>query len=59
MFRGVAVNCGPRGLIGETSTLYHNNGDGTFTDVSARAGILRSGGFYGLGVLVEDFDNDG
>jgi hypothetical protein len=59
MFRGLAVNCGPRGLIGETSTLYHNNGDGTFTDVSARAGILRSGGFYGLGVLVADFDNDG
>ncbi len=59
MFRGLAVNCGPRGLIGETSTLYHNNGDGTFTDVSARAGILKQGNFYGLGVLVADFDNDG
>ncbi len=59
MFRGLAVNCGPRGLIGETSTLYHNNGDGSFTDVSARAGILQHGGFYGLGVLVADFDNDG
>ncbi len=59
MFRGLAVNCGPRGLIGETSTLYHNNGDGTFTDVSAKTGILRQSGFYGLGVLVADFDNDG
>jgi hypothetical protein len=59
MFRGLAVNCGPRGLIGETSTLYHNNGDGTFTDVSAQAGILKSSGFYGLGVLTADFDNDG
>jgi len=59
MFRGLAVNCGPRGLIGETSTLYHNNGDGTFTDVSAKAGILKSSGFYGLGVLVADLDNDG
>jgi hypothetical protein len=59
MFRGLAVNCGPRGLIGETSTLYHNNGDGTFTDVSVQAGILKQTGFYGLGVLVADFDNDG
>jgi hypothetical protein len=59
MFRGLAVNCGPRGLIGETSTLYHNNGDGTFTDVSAQSGILKQSNFYGLGVLVADFDNDG
>jgi len=59
MFRGLPVNCGPRGLIGETSTLYHNNGDGTFTDVSEKAGILRARNFYGLGVLVGDFDNDG
>ena len=59
MFRGLAVNCGPRGLIGETCTLYHNNGDGTFTDVSALAGISKPRGFYGLGVLVADLDNDG
>jgi len=59
MFKGLAVNCGPRGLMGETSTLYHNNGDGTFTDVSMKAGISKHGGFYGLGVLVADFDNDG
>ena len=59
MFRGLAVNCGPRGLIGETSTLYHNNGDGTFSDVSERSGIRKRATFYGLGVLVGDFDNDG
>jgi enediyne biosynthesis protein E4 len=58
-YRGLAVNCGPRGLIGETSVLYHNNGDGTFTDVSAASGILKPSGYFGLGVLVADFDNDG
>jgi hypothetical protein len=59
MFKGLPVNCGPRGLIAETSTLYHNNGDGTFTDVSVHAGVSKHGGIYGLGVLVADFDNDG
>ena len=59
MFKGLPVNCGPRGLIPESSTLYRNNGDGTFTDVSARAGISKHGNTYGLGVLVADFDNDG
>ena len=59
MFRGLPVNCGPRGLTGESATLYHNNGDGTFTDVSMKAGILKQKSFYGLGVLVADFDNDG
>ncbi len=59
VYRGAAVNCGPRGLVGETSTLYHNNRDGTFTDISAKAGIDRPSGYFGLGVLVADFDNDG
>ena len=58
-YRGVAVNCGPPGLQGETNILYHNNGDGTFTDVSEKAGVNRPAGYYGLGVLVADFDNDG
>ena len=39
--------------------MFHNNGDGTFTDVSAKSGILKTPGTYGLGVLVSDFDNDG
>jgi enediyne biosynthesis protein E4 len=59
VYRALAVNCGPRGLVGETSTLYHNNRDGTFTDVSTKAGIDGPSGYFGLGVLVADFDNDG
>jgi enediyne biosynthesis protein E4 len=59
VYRGMDVNCGPRGLVGETSTLYHNNRDGTFTDVSTKAGIDHPSGYFGLGVLVADFDNDG
>lgn len=59
VYRGLAVSCGPRGLVGETSTLYHNNGDGTFTDISEKAGISKSTGGFGLGVLVADLDNDG
>jgi len=58
IFKGLPVNCGPRGLIIESSTLYRNNGDGTFTDVSVQAGVSKHVA-YGLGVLVADFDNDG
>ena len=47
-FRTVAVFCGPRGLKGEHDHLFHNNGDGTFTDVSAKAGVGDPSGFYGL-----------
>jgi hypothetical protein len=53
------VACGPPGMSSDTNLLYHNNGDGTFTDVSETAGITKSTGVYGLGVLVADFDNDG
>src|SRR5260370_35499125 len=53
------VACGPPGLQGGKNILYHNNGDGTFTDVSEGAGILSANGTYGLGVLTADFDNDG
>ncbi len=59
IYRGLAVNCGPRGLQSETNLLYHNNGDGTFADISERSGISTVSGNYGLGVLVGDFDNDG
>jgi hypothetical protein len=59
IYRGVAVNCGPRGLVGESSILYRNNGDGTFTDVSSASGIDKPKDYFGLGVLVADFDNDG
>ncbi|MGH9632711.1 MAG: CRTAC1 family protein [Bryobacteraceae bacterium] len=59
LYKGLKVACGPPGLKGGKNILFRNNGDGTFTDVSARAGILKTEGTYGLGVLVADFDNDG
>ncbi len=59
LWKGIRVMCGPRGLPPGRNILYHNNGDGTFTDVSEKAGILKPGGRYGLGVAVADFDNDG
>jgi enediyne biosynthesis protein E4 len=59
LYKGVMVACGPPGLAGDTNILYHNNGNGTFTDVSEAAGITQANGFYGLGVLTGDFDNDG
>src|SRR5437588_3247543 len=58
-FKSVAVQCGPRGLPGAGDTLYHNNGDGTFTDVSKKAGVDDSIGYYGLDVVASDFDGDG
>ena len=54
----VLMMCGPRGTPGEPDTLYRNNGDGTFTDVTQRAGI-RDPGTYGFGVIFSDLDNDG
>ncbi len=59
LYKGVMVACGPPGLIGGKNILFHNNGDGTFTDVSESSGILAANGTYGLGVLTADFDNDG
>jgi len=59
LYKAVRVACGPPGLTGGKNILYHNNGDGTFTDVSESAGILQVNGTFGLGVLTADFDNDG
>jgi enediyne biosynthesis protein E4 len=58
-WKGLAVMCGPRGLPLAQNILYHNNGKGGFTDVTERAGILKPGGRYSLGVAAADFDNDG
>ncbi|HEX8163623.1 MAG TPA: CRTAC1 family protein [Pyrinomonadaceae bacterium] len=58
-YKGVAVQCGPRGLPGAGDSLYRNNGDGTFTDVSKKAGVSDPAGYYGLGVVCSDFDDDG
>lgn len=58
-FKGVPVQCGPRGLPGDGDSLYHNDGDGAFTDVSKKAGVSDPNGYYGLGVICSDFDGDG
>ncbi|HEX3373615.1 MAG TPA: CRTAC1 family protein [Edaphobacter sp.] len=58
-FRGIDVQCGPRGLRGAGDALFHNNGDGTFTDVSKAAGVDDKAGYYGLGVVWSDFGNKG
>jgi hypothetical protein len=58
-FRGVNVMCGPRGLKGEHDHLFHNNGDGTFTDVSEKAGVNDPNGYYGFTSVFVDLNNDG
>ena len=58
-FRGVQVMCGPRGLPGESDHLFHNNGDGTFTDVSVKAGVADSKHYYGFSSVFVDVDDDG
>lgn len=59
-FRGEPVMCGPRNLEGEPDHLFHNNGDGTFTDVSARAGVAdQVNRYYGLTAVFVDVNNDG
>jgi enediyne biosynthesis protein E4 len=58
-FRGVNVFCGPRGLTGESDHLFHNNGEGTFTDVSSQAGVSDPYRYYGLASVFVDVDDDG
>jgi enediyne biosynthesis protein E4 len=58
-WKGVPVECGPRGLPTGYSSLYRNNGDGTFTDVSQQSGIAKLRESYGMTVVSADFDNDG
>src|ERR1700722_13173488 len=58
-FHEIAVQCGPRGLKGSLDTLYHNNGDGTFTEVAKEAGVDVANRYFGLGAVWSDFDNDG
>ena len=58
-YRGIPVSCGPRGLPFDRNILYRNNGNGTFTDVSAASGIAAPAQNYSLGVLTGDFNNDG
>ncbi len=58
-YNGVPVFCGPAGLAQESCRLYHNNGDGTFTDVSVKSGIAAIKPGYALTAVAADFDNDG
>ena len=58
-FKGILVQCGPWGMIGESDFLFHNRGDGTFEEVSAKSGAEDKNKYYGLGVIWGDYDNDG
>jgi enediyne biosynthesis protein E4 len=58
LWKGVPVICGPRGLPPGMNLLYHNEGNGTFTDVSEKAGILKPGARYSITAVSYDFDND-
>jgi len=58
-WKGINVMCGPRGLKGGVNGLFHNNGDGTFSDVSEKSGVVRPAGYYCFSPLTGDFDHDG
>src|SRR5919198_1244276 len=58
-WKGVPVNCGPRGLPPGFVQLFHNNGDGTFTDVSRQSGVAAASGSYPMTAVAADYDNDG
>ena len=58
-YRGAAVNCGPRGLQGEPDHLFHNNGDGTFTDVTVKAGVEDKNRYYGFTSIFVDLNGNG
>jgi hypothetical protein len=58
-YRGIDVQCGPRGLSGAGDSLFHNTGDGTFTNVAKHAGVEDANGYYGLSVIWADFNNTG
>ena len=58
-YRGIAVQCGPRGLPGETDFLFHNDGNGRFTEVGEKAGVSDPRGYFGLGIAWFDYNDDG
>ena len=59
MWKGIPVMCGPRGLPPGRTLLFHNDGHGKFSNVSAKSGIAKNTGCYGFTALTSDFDNDG
>ena len=58
-FKGIRVQCGPWGMQGESDLLFHNRGDGTFEEVSKKAGVDDPDQYYGLGAEWGDYDDDG
>jgi hypothetical protein len=58
-WKGVPVNCGPRGLPHGSVQLFRNNGDGTFTDVSRSSGVAAASGSYPMTAVAADYDDDG
>jgi enediyne biosynthesis protein E4 len=58
-YRGIPVQCGPRGLTGESDFLFRNDGSGRFTEVSEKAGVADRKGFFGLGIAWFDANDDG
>jgi len=59
LWKGVPVNCGPRGLPADTNLLFHNEGAGTFADVSRASGVAAVTGRYSMTATAADFDGDG
>lgn len=59
IWKGLPIMCGPKGLPMARNVLYRNLGNRRFEDVSIKAGILKPGPRYGLGVTAADFNNDG
>jgi hypothetical protein len=59
LWKGIPVNCGPKGLPTDTNLLYHNNGDGTFKDVSEASGVSKVKGRYAMTAVAADLDGDG
>ncbi len=58
-YRGIEVQCGPRGLPGTSDLLFRNRGDGTFDEVAESAGVADPNAYFGLGIAWLDFDEDG
>jgi hypothetical protein len=58
-YRGIPVQCGPRGLEGEPDLLFHNEGGTRFAEVSAKAGVADPKGYFGLGIAWFDATGDG
>ena len=58
-YRGIAVQCGPRGLPGETDLLFHNDGNLRFSEVAEKAGVSDPHGYFGLGIAWLDANGDG